>query len=545
MVETIGFPVTANQSSAGNYLPIDSDTLAGCTVTNSSAYAVEYSTGGAWTTIAAGGSATINTGAIATTSLRFRKKTGDSIPVVLSVAVTHPGTTPAQLAMDAAGNVSGLVGPGGYVVQLKPKAGLTLKAVITKSVFGQFSDGRYLCTDKATGSFAQRLFTADGDITGTTTNVVLSNTDATTLKNAAGTVIGGSNSGIWDAWVLSDDSFIFSVVGHGSYAGKVFLYKASAAGGVGSDAGFSNRQAALDVGMYSGTQTAQIYTLHNRSLCEATVNGSKVLVFCEYNVNASRTPGTNGDQAIAYKSTDMGRTWTELLRFNTDGSTRQISHFHGVKQNPYTGQIYFMTGDVSNERAIIVWDGISAAPAANSSMATIASTTGWGVIYGSELHRIADLLFTPTYAYALLDCDNETADTTSVGYSHMIYDPAMRYASRVAGIARVDAIPPILGVKHSSGVSVWASFRTNIASENMIHFWCSGDDGQSWRLAAKATNYQNSTGMPRGLFEDQRGNIILSGLYGRGLQFTPAVESGTSLVLTPSYVASDSDVNLY
>ena len=168
-----------------------------------------------------------------------------------------------------------------------------------------------------------------------------------------------------------------------------------------------------------------------------------------------------------------------------------------------------------------------------------------GVIYGSELHRIADLLFTPTYAYALLDCDNETADTTSVGYSHMIYDPAMRYASRVAGIARVDAIPPILGVKHSSGVSVWASFRTNIASENMIHFWCSGDDGQSWRLAAKATNYQNSTGMPRGLFEDQRGNIILSGLYGRGLQFTPAVESGTSLVLTPSYVASDSDVNLY
>ena len=108
MVETIGFPVTANQSSAGDYLPIDSDTLAGCTVTNSSAYAVEYSTGGAWTTIAAGGSATINTGAIATTSLRFRKKTGDSTPVVLSVAVTHPGTIPAHLATDAGGNPTSL-----------------------------------------------------------------------------------------------------------------------------------------------------------------------------------------------------------------------------------------------------------------------------------------------------------------------------------------------------------------------------------------------------------------------------------------------------
>ena len=107
MVETIGFPVTANQSSAGNYLPIDSDTLAGCTVTNSSAYAVEYSTGCAWKTIAAGGSATINTDAIATTSLRFRKKTGDSIPVVLSVAVTHPGTAPAKLATDVGGKVLG------------------------------------------------------------------------------------------------------------------------------------------------------------------------------------------------------------------------------------------------------------------------------------------------------------------------------------------------------------------------------------------------------------------------------------------------------
>ena len=113
MIETIGFPVTANQSSAGNYLPIDSDTLAGCTVTNSSAYAVEYSTGGAWKTIAAGGSATINTGAIATTSLRFRKKAGDSIPVVLSVAVTHPGVTQAQLATDVAGNTLGVVDASG------------------------------------------------------------------------------------------------------------------------------------------------------------------------------------------------------------------------------------------------------------------------------------------------------------------------------------------------------------------------------------------------------------------------------------------------
>lgn len=451
----------------------------------------------------------------------------------------------ARLAVDAGGGVAGLLGPNGYVGQLKPKAGLSLKAVINKAVFGQFSNGDYLCTDKATGSFAQKLFKANGDITGTTTNSALANTDASTLKNAAGTVIGGANAGIWDAWVLSDDSFIFSVIGHGTYAGKVFLFKSTNAGGVGSDAGFSNRQASLDVGTYSATQTAQIYTLHARSLCEATILGVKTLIFCEYNVNASRVAGTNGDQAIAYKSTDMGRTWTELLRFNTDGSTRQISHFHGVKQNPYTGQIYFMTGDVSNERAIIVWDGVSAAPAANSSMATIASTSGWGVIYGSELHRVADLLFTPTYAYALLDCDNETADTTSVGYSHMIYDPAMRYASRVAGITRADAIPPIIGIRHSSGVSVWASFRTNIAPENNIHFWCSGDDGQSWRLAAKATNYFNTTGMPRSFFEDQAGNLILSGVYGRGLQFTAAVESGSSLILTPSYVASGAAVNIY
>ena len=98
--ENINFAVTANQSSAGDFLPIDSDTLAGCTVTNGSAVAVEYSTGGAWTTIAAGASATVNTGAIATTSLRFRKKTGDSYPVYIGISVVHPGVVPAQLVTD-------------------------------------------------------------------------------------------------------------------------------------------------------------------------------------------------------------------------------------------------------------------------------------------------------------------------------------------------------------------------------------------------------------------------------------------------------------
>ena len=101
--ENINFAVTANQSSAGDYLPIDSDTLGGCTVTNGSAVAVEYSTGGSWTTIAAGASATISTGAIATTSLRFRKKTGDSYPVYISVSVAHPGIAIAQIATDLAG----------------------------------------------------------------------------------------------------------------------------------------------------------------------------------------------------------------------------------------------------------------------------------------------------------------------------------------------------------------------------------------------------------------------------------------------------------
>lgn len=99
--ENINFAVTANQSSAGDVLPIDSDTLGGCTVTNGSAVAVEYSTGGSWATIAAGASATINSGAIATTSLRFRKKTGDSYPVYIGVSVNHPGIVAAQLATDA------------------------------------------------------------------------------------------------------------------------------------------------------------------------------------------------------------------------------------------------------------------------------------------------------------------------------------------------------------------------------------------------------------------------------------------------------------
>ena len=55
------------------------------------------------------------------------------------------------------------------------------------------------------------------------------------------------------------------------------------------------------------TQPRRFIPWYNRSLCEATVNGAKVLIFASINVNASRVAGTNGDQAIAYKSTDMGR----------------------------------------------------------------------------------------------------------------------------------------------------------------------------------------------------------------------------------------------
>ena len=198
---------------------------------------MEYSTGGVWTTIAAGGSATINTGAIATTSLRFRKKTGDSIPVVLSVAVTHPGTIPAQIATDAAGNVSGLAGPGGAKVPLSKR-----KNIITQRLFGEGSPNGMTNNTQAGSTLANNTWqvkiTAEADFDAVrviylnhmantvvvSASVAATETAATdTTSNISDPVVGGTAYAVVDS---ATDAYGFRSV---TWAGASSITAAAAA----------------------------------------------------------------------------------------------------------------------------------------------------------------------------------------------------------------------------------------------------------------------------------------------------------------------------
>jgi len=401
----------------------------------------------------------------------------------------------------------------------------------------------YLGTELGNGGdYGRGLVEYSGDLSAPTFRTVV---NAKTLTPVGGGTALGNNIAIHNVWVLADGSALIHVFEGTSSLSYLYLTNTTRTS-VGSDAGRSNGQAVMNIGSRLGTQYANIRVLGQRGLCEAvSLSGVRTLYFAEYNVSAGRTAGSANDFVRVLQSSDGGLTWTTFMEFNmgAQGLPHYLDHFHGVTYNPYTSQLYFMTGDDSStgndERAIILWDGASSAPALNSSLATFAATPGWRVLRGTELYRTCDILFYPQRAYWLCDCDTEAIDTTSVGFSAMLADPALSYASRAQTIERLDNIPPILACKASNGVSVWASFHNASPSENRYHIWTSGDKGDSWALSAKFVGYAANTvvATPSSLFADPyvAGRVIFGGVFARGVQWTAAATSGYSYILDVDY----------
>jgi len=394
------------------------------------------------------------------------------------------------------------------------------------------------------GDFGRRLVQYTGDLANPTITAIA---NAQVLTPAGGGAALGTNVGIHGAKVLSDGAVLFHVFD--STTSKNWLYLTNTARtSVGSGAGRSNGQAVLNVGERSGTHYADVRTTHARSIGETfSTDGTRYVWLAEYNVAAGRTAGSANDFVRVMRSSDGGLTWTTFIEMNTTVSQHYSDHMHGVVQNPYTGTIYFMSGDdkVSgyDERWILAWDGISAAPALGSGPDVFKVTAGWKVLQGSELYRTVDMLFAPTgHAFWLCDCDTQAYDTTSNAFAAMVADPLLQWASRVETIDRIDNIPPCIGVRTASGISVFASFHNASPTSNEVWVWTSGNDGKHWKLAAKLTNYTaNSTiGVPWNLFEDPyTGKVMLAAPYAKGLQFTSAATSGYTYVFDVSRIGSD------
>lgn len=141
-----------------------------------------------------------------------------------------------------------------------------------------------------------------------------------------------------------------------------------------------------------------------RGICECDIEGNTVLIYTEYNVNNSRTPGSTNDMIRILNSTDMGLTWNVTATFNTDGSNTNIRHFHGVVQNPDDKRIFIMTGDGDSQSAIYSWDGVTPW-VDNISPIDLVQSSGLKNIAGRQRFRCLDIIFDNGICYWMSDSE--------------------------------------------------------------------------------------------------------------------------------------------
>lgn len=391
-----------------------------------------------------------------------------------------------------------------------------------------------------TGVYGRNLVKYSGDIvSGTDTATLVSN--VTLLYNQAGSVLltttsAAGNWGMPLAKLLHDGSALFAM--QCTESGKEYTHLFRSPSGLTSVTGPAGANCAvLDIGTDGGTQHTSIRLLAQHSITEIYCNdGTWKVVVCEYNVRSSRTSGASNDVVRAWVSSDGGATFSSLLTFNT-GGTHQTNHLHGAVQDPYTGYVYFMLGDTVAQRYLISWDGISAAPAANSSFATIGATAGWKITRDTELARLTTMRFTPTTIYSIPDCDDENTDTTSLAFNGVVYPKDLGYISTTGVIAgRAAKFPPLISCDLPNKSALLCTFRSANAnaSDLTLHLFFSGDHETWEKVDSLPTGVSDSsTSVPTAMFYDPSSAcIIISGVYGKSIDFGDITSSGSSYLIS-------------
>lgn len=357
---------------------------------------------------------------------------------------------------------------------------LTLVGAVADSIVDQLPDGTYIGTSNDTpGYFGGQLWTATGSAAALT-KTARTATRVSALKDSAGATLTAGT--VADAWALPDGNIIFvSMSTGGATSGKAYLHRAVNNAGnwtVGTNATtYDNGNAVLDIGNKGGVQPAGIRSLHHRSLCIATVGGSTVLLFGEYNVASGRSAGSTNDQVRVWRSTDMGKTWSILLEFNTNGTTSQVRHVHGIVQDPITGKIYFLFGDDPTS-GLLRWDGVSAAPAANTALASFRGVAGWEVLFDAtypDTYRSGDLVFSGDKAGYLIDRAGDPQ------VSRFLLPRVMTRTGKMVVApcpgpdmsARRD---PLIGCSLPTGGAVWLSmWDTSVGGTRGFDVWVTAD----------------------------------------------------------------------
>jgi hypothetical protein len=424
-------------------------------------------------------------------------------PYSVSIAVNVVAQSPITYSIDTQATAAG------GVVQ----SGIVSATIASLGAWGQMPDGRYLTADffPGAGRGRQSLALYAGDpaapfVQGNITSLVNTRAgDTGVLKTAAGVNLNITGAYVYCAWPASNGDIFFVAVEGGNF---YHLYRCKAGTfTVGSDAGVTNGNAVLSLGMIGGTQTDQNRILTQRSFCEAKVNGATHYFIGEYNVSSGRVTGAAKDAVRVYRSTDGGTTWATFLEWNTD-LTHQVDHVHFIKQDPYTGWIYIVTGDVGAQNMIIAYNGTGATVAANATPATIAATAGYKVINNSELCRYTDFFFAPDCIYSIPDADTEASDVTSTAYVSTRVDRSLQYVSTIGPVDRVNNVPPILGLQTAQYGDFFMCFCAALAFPTYPFADIFGSDyrGGTWTRIAKI-GVRSGGFVSRAMWMDNQGRI--------------------------------------
>lgn len=344
-------------------------------------------------------------------------------------------------------------------------------------------------------------------------------------------------------FATSTDGTVLAVVSN-SATSRYYVFKS-----VDYGANFGANSPAFNDGNYVlalGGNISAVGVLSNMNICEATIGGVKTLLIGEYNINASRTPGSTNDLVRILKSTDTGSSWNVVINYNGDGLNSNIRHVHLIQQNPYNGDIYWSTGDTDAESAIWRWNGTTdISGLSNHSPAWYASNCTYGanglsvgVVYGSQTARAGGFAFDASHIFWSVDT------TALTGYRGFWDAPADLSAFERTDniIENYTSYNTFNILKTSSGVYVSSIFISAGASDFNAPLFVS-PDGINWRVCGDITlkNAVSSTFLP---IYDWKGRVYIPsphfaiGHWGNGgtlvLDQSSASTGDESTLLTPT-----------
>lgn len=468
-------------------------------------------------------------------------ETGDLFHPITNkwVGVKNADGTECLVPTFSADGASLVSGDGSVVLGRIPQ-GLAQATAIPEVIFDQSKGGQYVFTqyDGTYGNYCSSLSIATGSLASLSKTSLQAVTNVSNLKDTSGAAITAGD--VTCAWWLSETRFLFvgRKLSNNTYYIWLCNYNGSAWTVGSNSTAFDNGNAVLALGLYSGGQAGLSGILHARSLA---VKSSTEAVIGEYNINGSRVAGAANDAVRVYRTTDGGVTWTAILVFNTNGSTRQIRHCHVVRYDRYTGDWYMVFGD-DPDSAVIRWDGSSASPPSNSALtaAGVGRTPGWEVMHdtaGLEC-RSGDVSIHPQTAYYMAD---NSEVNTPIKYAFQVAKAKPMFRAQSAEYERTTGRPPLIQCELTNGAAFWASMRENTdvgASPEPFQgydFWYTPDGNTFSRIARTRDNSALTAGVITQMMMTTEGKIVISGTNSKGTKLLPSASSNGqgSIVVTP------------